>query len=239
MNEASENPGQASFVVAIDGPSGVGKSTAARALARRLGVPYLDTGATYRAVGLAALERGVDPADRDEVVAMLPALDLELVADAAGRLEVRLDGAAVEGRIRTPEVAAAASAVAVHPEVRQRLVALQRRCAERYGGVLEGRDVGTRVFPSAPFKFYLDARPEVRIERRFRELQDAGNPIGLGEVAREVLLRDERDASRADSPLTCDETYLAIDASHLGPEAVVETMLAAIAAAGVISHSPG
>lgn len=216
------------LVVAIDGPSGVGKSTVARLLARRLGVPYLDTGAMYRAVTLAVLERGVDPADRAAAEAVAAAVDLRLERRPGGDLEARLDGAPVEDRIRTSPVARATSTVSAHPGVRRRMVALQRQAAGRAGAVVEGRDIGTRVFPDTRYKFFLDARPEVRYRRRWEELRARGQDVTPEAVREEMSGRDRRDAARDDSPLTRDETYIGVDTSDRSPEEVVERMVAAI-----------
>jgi CMP/dCMP kinase len=222
------------LIVAIDGPSGVGKSTAARLLARRLGVPYLDTGATYRALALKVLKAGVDPFDRRAVEALAAAADvrLEPPGEDGGDLEILLDGEPVGERIRAPEVSEATSVIASYPGVRRRMVALQRRGAGRLGAVVEGRDIGTRVFPDAPFKFFLDARPEVRHRRRFEELRRQGRTVSLAEVAAEMSRRDHRDASRAHSPLTRDGRYLAVDTSEAAIDEVVERMVAAIRGTG-------
>ncbi len=214
----------ASLIVAIDGPSGVGKSTVARQLAERLGVPYLDTGAMYRAIGLKALMEGVDPAARENMARLVSQTDLRLEQGPDGTFQVFLDGENVEERIRSEEVAAAASAVATHPEVRSRLVALQQSCAAEVGGVLEGRDIGTKVFPEAPFKFFLDALPEVRFQRRFLQLKEKGSPLSFEQVVEEVEERDFRDRTRQDSPLTCDSSYFSVDASERSAEEIVEEM---------------
>lgn len=216
------------LIVAIDGPSGVGKSTVARRLAKRLGVPYLDTGAMYRALALKVLEASVDPSDASAVEELLSSTQVRLEADGEGTVAVLLDGRPVSSQIRTPEVGQAASTVATHPAVRRRMVALQQRCGERGGGVLEGRDIGTRVFPSARHKFFLDARPEVRIDRRFRQLREKGEAVSRQDVAQELSLRDQRDQNREESPLRWDPSYTRVDASDRGVEELVEAMIQVI-----------
>ena len=216
------------LVVAIDGPAGTGKSTAARRLARRLGIPYLDTGAMYRAVALAVLDHGADPDDPDAVRDVAERAEVGLHGREDGDFEVLLDGEPVEPRIRAPRVGEAASKVSVLPEVRQRMATLQRACAERFGGVLEGRDVGTRVFPETAHKFFVTARPEVRHRRRWAELREQGREVELDAVVREMRERDERDSTRADSPLTLDGSYLEVDTSDLTIDEVVERMARAV-----------
>ena len=218
------------IIVAIDGPSGVGKSTAARRLAARLAIPFLDTGAMYRAIALQVLATGVDPADRDAVEAVAARADVRLAQQADGSFAVLLGGEPVEPRIRTPEVGEATSTVSAHSGVRRRLVTLQREAAARFGGVLEGRDIGTRVFPDTPYKFFLDARPDVRFRRRYEELQAAGRSVTLDQVVDEITRRDERDTTRTDSPLTRDPSYTFIDSSDLTIDQVVERMAELVAA---------
>jgi len=216
------------LIVAIDGPSGVGKSTAARQLAQRLGLPFMDTGAMYRAVALRVLEAGVSPYEENAVVGIAGEADVRLGRREDGSFEVLLDGEPVEGRIRTPEVGEATSAISAYPEVRRRLVRLQQEAAGEFGAVLEGRDIGTRVFPDTPYKFFLDSRPEVRFQRRFEELAAAGRPVSYEQVVEEITRRDQRDSTRADSPLTRDGSYTFIDSSDLTIDDVVEAMARAI-----------
>lgn len=226
-DSAANTPAERSsaLIVAIDGPSGVGKSTAARMLAQRLGVPMLDTGATYRAVALKVLESGIDPEDRASVLRVAEDAAVDLRLTAAGDVEVLLDGRPVGQRIRTAEVSAATSKVSVLPEIRRRLVALQRRAAARFGAVVEGRDIGTVVFPDTRHKFFLDARPEIRAGRRHRDLQAVGKAPSVDAVQRDLEERDARDSGREDSPLVCDESYRAIDTSDLSPEEVIDRMV--------------
>jgi cytidylate kinase len=210
------------LIVAIDGPSGAGKSTVARALAQRLGVPYIDTGAMYRAVGLAARERAMTLpiGDPEAVAAIAGATRIELIPSPDGS-RVLLDGRDVSEAIREPEISLYASAVSAIPAVRRRLVEQQQRLGREGGGIMEGRDIGTKVFPGAPFKFFLTATQAVRARRRTLELASRGTPQSYEAVLEEMEKRDRDDASRADSPLTLDERYVLIDSSDRPFEAVV------------------
>lgn len=221
----------APLIVAIDGPSGVGKSTAARRLAGRLGVPFLDTGAMYRAIGLKVLESEIDPHDREAVIGITGHADVRLGRREDGSFEVLLDGEPVESRIRTPQVGEATSAISAYPEVRQRMVRLQREAAGQFGAVLEGRDIGTRVFPDTPHKFFLDARSDIRFQRRYQELTAAGRSVTLDQVVTEITGRDHRDSTRAESPLTHDDSYTLVDTSDLTIDEVVERMARAVGGA--------
>jgi cytidylate kinase len=210
------------LIVAIDGPSGVGKSTVARGVASRLGLPYLETGAMYRALGWKVLDAGLDPADRDAVEGLAARLDLEFDTSADGEARILLDGRPVSERIREPRVSEATSQVAVYPGVRRRMVRLQRSFATRRGAVLEGRDIGTQVFPATPHKFFLEARTDVRVERRLRQLRARGRELAPHEVQAEITARDERDTRREASPLTKDATYTPIDTSEASADEIVE-----------------
>jgi cytidylate kinase len=213
------------LVVAIDGPSGAGKSTAGRALARKLGYVFLDTGAMYRALALAALRAGV-PLDAESDLAALAArtrIELEGSGDM-----VTLEGEDVTGAIRTREVSAAASRVSRHPQVRRLMVARQQELGRPGGVVLDGRDVGTVVFPDADLKFYHDADARRRAERRHAELAASGVPSDVDAIEREIRARDHADSTRSDSPLTRAPDALYLDTTVLGPEEVVQRMAAAV-----------
>jgi CMP/dCMP kinase len=204
------------MIVTIDGPAGSGKSTAARGLAARLGFDYLDTGAMFRAVGLALLERGVDFADAAAVGDVLAVIHVDV---PPGR--VLLDGRDVTAAIRTPAVAQAASRVAVVPAVRRFLAAEQRRIAAGRNIVCEGRDQGTAVFPDAPCKFFVTADPRARAARRFRELLDQGAAVTLDDVLAQQLERDTRDAEREDAPMRAAADAVVVDTTDLSADEVL------------------
>jgi cytidylate kinase len=216
--------GRRPIVVAIDGPAGAGKSTAAKRLTALLGYRLLDTGALYRSVALLANRRGVAWDDEDALADIAGQLEIEF------RLEdmtnhVFLAGEDVTAAIRTPEVSQGSSVVSALPRVRAALLGLQRRLASGGGVVVEGRDIGTVVFPSAPAKFFLTASDEVRAQRRQAELAAAGVEADLGETLTEMRRRDERDASRAVSPLMCAPDAVVLDSSALTVDEVANRML--------------
>ena len=221
-------------VIALDGPSGSGKSTVARALARHLRWRYLDTGATYRAATLAVLRAGTDLADPAAVAATVAGAAIAVSTDPDVPATT-LDGEDVSAVIRGPEVTRAVSAVSAVPEVRRQLVALQRALAGADGAVLEGRDIGTAVFPEAPVKVFLDASPEVRASRRAGDA-DTGVRAGGGDVvsavAEDLARRDRLDSSRATSPLQPAEDAVHLDSSTLDADAVVERVLELARASG-------
>jgi cytidylate kinase len=221
------------IVVAIDGPAGVGKSAVARALAHELALPYVDTGAMYRAVGWKALCEGVSPEDDAAVAELARRANLDLRVRADGGVDVWLDGEPVESHIRAPEVSVIASRLAARPPVRARLVELQRAFGRTHGAVMEGRDIGTVVFPDTPFKFFLDARPDVRVRRRIDQLRAAGREASDAEVEEELHARDRRDRERAHSPLAWDPSYERVDTSDMAQDQVIEVLLRAVRAAGV------
>ena len=218
-------------IVAIDGPAGSGKSTTARRVAEALGWLYLDTGAMYRATSLAFLDRGA-AVTAEAAERVLPGLRLDLRRAADG-LRVYLDGDDVTARIRTPEVSEAASRVSAIPSVRERLVEVQRRIAreqiaEGGGVVMEGRDIGTVVFPDADVKVFMVANPEARAERRHRELEARGETITREAVADDLATRDARDSTRAVAPLRRAEDAVVLDTTGLSVDDQVERVLALV-----------
>ncbi len=217
------------LIVAIDGPAGVGKSTVAKLLASRLGYLYLDTGALYRATAWAVIESGRDPADVAAVAALLPTLSLHMQFHQ-GVATVFVNDRDVSSELRTPMVSAAASVVSAIPAVRAWLLPIQRQIGQGGAVVAEGRDMGTKVFPSADVKFFLEADPTVRAQRRHRELVAAGHSGVLEETSAELTSRDTRDRSRSIAPLAPAEDARFIDTSNLSAADVVDQMMAVIAA---------
>jgi CMP/dCMP kinase len=203
-------------VIAIDGPAGSGKSTVARGLARHLGLDYLDTGAMYRAITFAALRRGVDPGDAEPTAEIARTVDLDVSTEG-----VWVDGVDATIEIRGPEVSRAVSLVASNPAVRAELVRRQREWAnQRGGGVLEGRDIGTVVFPDADLKVYLTARPDVRAERRAAEITQ----LDYETVAADMARRDALDQGRTDSPLRQANDAIEIDTSELTVDQIIDEL---------------
>ena len=214
------------LIVAIDGPSGVGKTTTSKLVARELNIPHIDTGSMYRAIGLAAKRRGIDTHDAAPLEALAERSKIDFVPGEKPR--VILDGEDITALIRTPEISMAASDVSSISGVRRVLVRLQQDLGRRSGGVLEGRDIGTKVFPDTPYKFFLTATPQVRAERRFHELEAKGINTTLQSVLEGMAARDDQDSSRAESPLTYDETYTLVDTSSLTIPEVVETIVSSV-----------
>lgn len=215
------NPAQQKLVViAIDGPAGAGKSTIARRLATRLGFTYIDTGAMYRAVALWGLRQNVAMSDMHRIEQLSIAADIEL---SSGR--ILLNGEDVTEAIRTPEASSGASQVAVIPGVRRAMVAKQREIGRRTSVVMEGRDIGTVVFPDANVKIYLDAAPEERARRRAEEMRAKGETPDLRSLAAQMKERDQRDSTRADSPLSQAPDAVYVDSTHLTPDEVEEALL--------------
>jgi CMP/dCMP kinase len=205
-------------VIAIDGPAGSGKSTIARHVADALGLQYLDTGAMYRSVAFAALRRGIDPTDVEPIAHVAREVELRLDEDGT----VRVDGVDATIEIRGPEVTRAVSAVAANPAVRAEMAARQRAWAARHdGGVVEGRDIGTVVFPEAALKVYLDAPPAVRAARRSREVTD----LSYQTVADDLARRDAYDSAREHAPLRTADDAVVIDTTDRSVDEIVAAVL--------------
>jgi cytidylate kinase len=212
------------LIIAIDGPVGSGKSTLARRVAELMGYVYIDTGAMYRSVALKALRRGVSLAAGEELAVLASDTRIDLRGQG-GAQQVFLDGEDVTAAIRTPEVAQAASKVAVVPGVRHVLVAEQRRAGEQGGVVMEGRDIGSVVFPDADLKIFLTASPQVRADRRWREHEQKGDAIDLARTLEEIRERDRRDSERSSSPLARANDAVVVDSTAMEPEEVARLVV--------------
>ena len=226
-NQISNMPG-GGLILAVDGPSGTGKSTMCRALAKQLDAKYVDTGAMYRVATLAVLRAGVDPADTDAVIEATTNLPLE-VSDDPDSTAVLFAGEDVSGEIRGPEVTKHVSAVSAIPEVRVNLVELQRKLAREAGrAIVEGRDIGTVVLPDAPAKVYMTASAEVRAKRRFDQDVAAGREADFDTVLADVKRRDDADSSRKTSPLRPADDAEVVDTSEMAPDAVLAALTAVV-----------
>jgi len=214
-------------IIAIDGPSGVGKSTLSKLLARELGLVNLDTGAMYRAVALAAVRRGIDPADMAALGGLAEQIIIDFARDSAGE-RVLLDGEDVSMAIRTPEISLLTSQVSACPAVRDAMVRRQRQLGAGGGVILEGRDIGTVVFPDAEIKFFMQASAEERGRRRFLELQLKGAQVDLARTIAEVEARDHADSNRSHSPLRQAEDAIVIDTANLDIDQVLAMMLGVV-----------
>ncbi|MBQ9210076.1 MAG: (d)CMP kinase [Clostridia bacterium] len=210
--------------IAIDGPVGAGKSSIADAAAARLGILHLDTGAMYRALGLKTLREGVDPAQEDAVVALCQGLNLAVQVGEQGQRTL-LDGEDVSSQIRTPEVSMAASTVSRYAQVRKHMVALQQQLAAAQDMIVDGRDICTTVLPQAPLKIYLTASSEERARRRWKEMQEKGEPDTFEEVLAQVIARDEQDMHRPVEPLRQAEDATLLDSTNLTFDQVVDQIV--------------
>jgi CMP/dCMP kinase len=214
------------LIIAIDGPSGSGKSTLGRLLARGLDLLYVDTGSMYRAVALAVIEERIDPSHTDRVTSLAENLNVDLEGDPDS-LRVLLDGRDVTNLIRSEHVTDVSSIVSTIPGVRRAMVARQREIAKR-GAVLNGRDIGTVVFPNADIKFFLTAVPEERADRRFKEDQLTQRETTYEETMSDMIERDKRDSTRADSPLRIAEDATVIDSTRMSIQEVFDLMMETI-----------
>ena len=204
------------FKVAIDGPSGAGKSTIAKAVAKNLGIDYVDTGAMYRAVGYKASSRGVSPEDREAVKHLMEDTDIDF-ADG----DIILDGEIINDKIRTPEISKAASLYSAIPEVREKLVEIQRKMGMRKSVIMDGRDIGTTILPNAQVKIFLTASPEVRAERRYKELKEKGVDVSYEETLADVIRRDKQDEKQSKAA----EDSILLDNSELDFDGTVNRLL--------------
>lgn len=227
VNQISNMP-DGGLILAVDGPSGTGKSTMCRALAKQLDAKYVDTGAMYRVATLAVLRAGVDPADTDDVIDATTDLPLE-VSDDPDSTAVLYAGDDVSGEIRGPEVTKHVSAVSAIPEVRVNLVELQRKLAREAGrAIVEGRDIGTVVLPDAPAKVFMTASAEVRAKRRYDQDVAAGREADFDAVLADVKRRDDADSSRKTSPLRPADDAEVVDTSEMAPDAVLSVLTAVV-----------
>lgn len=219
------------MIIAIDGPSGSGKSTLGRMLARALDLLYIDTGSMYRAVALAVIDAGVNPSDTEAVTALANRIEIDLEGDPDS-LSVLLNGRDITDRLRTESVTEMSSIVSTIPGVRRAMVERQRTMGRR-GAVLNGRDIGTVVFPGADIKFFLTAVPEERAERRFKEDQMTSSaPSSLAETLADMIERDRRDSTRADSPLKIADDAILVDSTGKSIDEVFKEMMERIANRG-------
>jgi cytidylate kinase len=212
------------LTIAIDGPSGAGKSTVAKALAKRLGYIYIDTGAMYRSVALSVKEKSISPEDESAVSQVASSLRLTLILEGE-QIRVFRDRQDVTEAIRTPEISRLASHISKQKSVREALVRIQREMGKEGGVVLEGRDIGTVVFPDAEVKFYLDAEGDERARRRYEEMVDKGVKVDLKETQEELVQRDHHDMHRIHSPLKKAKDAIYIDSTHRSVEEIVEEMV--------------
>lgn len=224
-------------VITVDGPSGSGKGTICQLLASRLGFHYLDSGALYRLLGLAARRHGVDVDDVESLAVLAAHLDISFETNGGEAVKVRLEGEDVTAEIRTEEAGADASKVAAIPAVRQALLKRQHAFARDPGLVADGRDMGTVVFPSAEAKIFLDASAEERGQRRYKQLIAQGENVTLAALVEQVQARDERDRTRSVSPLVPAYDAVVIDSSSMTIEEVLDAVVTVVADKGVTAHS--
>lgn len=217
-----------SFAVALDGPAGAGKSSIAKRAAAALDFIYVDTGALYRTIGLAASRRGVEPVASPEVEEMLSQIKVDLTFNDRGEQVVLLDGEDVSGLIRTPEASIMASKISAIPAVRAYLLDLQRNMAKTQNVIMDGRDIGTVVLPDAQVKIFLTASPEARAERRYKELVEKGMDVKYEDILQDVITRDYNDTHRETAPLKPAEGCVMVDTTELDFEQSIEKIISVI-----------
>ena len=210
--------------IALDGPSGAGKSTVAKKCAERFGFKYVDTGAIYRTIGLAAFNKGIDTKNSAAVVSMLPELDIDLSYNESGEQRMLLNGSDVSEEIRSPEISMCASNVSAIAAVRDYLTDMQRNMAKKYDVIMDGRDIGTVILPNADVKVFLTASVDARAARRYKELIKKGSEISFSEVLNDMKLRDEQDTKRAAAPLKAAEDAVYLDTSDMSFDESVDAV---------------
>lgn len=210
--------------IALDGPSGAGKSTVAKKCAERFGFKYVDTGAIYRTIGLAAYNKGIDTKNSAAVVSMLPELDIDLSYNESGEQRMLLNGSDVSEEIRSPEISMCASNVSAIAAVRDYLTDMQRNMAKKYDVIMDGRDIGTVILPNADVKVFLTASADSRAARRYKELIKKGSEISFNEVLSDMKLRDEQDTKRAAAPLKAAEDAVYLDTSDMSFDESVDAV---------------
>lgn len=216
------------LIIAIDGPAGSGKSSTAKALAKRMGLPYIDTGAMYRALTLKAMQEGVSFKDIPSLVGLSKKADIRFEGSDPSTQRVFLDGQDVTQAIRQPKLTKNVFHIAQEALIRRKMVKKQQALGRAVGGVMEGRDIGTMVFPDADFKFYFEANPEICAKRRHKELQAAGKKVDLQTVAEDIKRRDETDIKRQEGPLRKAKDAHVIDTSSLTIDETVDRILSVI-----------
>lgn len=217
-----------SIAIALDGPAGAGKSTIARRAASELNYIYVDTGALYRSIALAALKKGIEPGDAAEAEKLLPEITVDLAFNGNGEQIVLLNGENVSADIRTPEVSMAASKISAIPAVRAFLLDLQRGMAKTHNVIMDGRDIGTVVLPDAQVKIFLTASPEARAGRRYKELVEKGMDVNFEEILQDVITRDYNDSHRETAPLKPAPDSVTVDTTELDFEQSVEKIISFI-----------
>ena len=217
-----------SIAIALDGPAGAGKSTIARRAASELNYIYVDTGALYRSIALAALKKGIEPDDAAEAEKLLPEITVDLAFNESGEQIVLLNGENVSADIRTPEVSMAASKISAIPAVRAFLLDLQRGMAKTHNVIMDGRDIGTVVLPDAQVKIFLTASPEARAGRRYKELVEKGMDVNFEEILQDVITRDYNDSHRETAPLKPAPDSVTVDTTELDFEQSVEKIISVI-----------
>jgi cytidylate kinase len=220
------------MIIAIDGPAGAGKSTVAKMLSHKLDFLYIDTGAMYRALTLKAIEQGIDIKKTDLLIKLASNTSIDLISNQDEPVKILLDGQDVSSQIRQPRITKLVSDIAKIKGIREVMLGLQRRLGERKSSVLEGRDIGTVVFPDADKKFYLDAQFPERVMRRYKELKEQDAKISLDDVASDLRNRDTIDSTREFAPLKKAEDAIYIDTTDMTIEEVVETLLGYIKSSG-------